>query len=345
MSALTMREVEALIGTARPTPMPASAVLMPTTRAELSASAPPELPGLRAASVWMTSSMIRVCGPNRAGRDRPRALTTPAVTLRANPSGLPMATTSWPTRRRSASPSSAAASSPRSACRTARSDSGSRPVTWYAISRPSASVSWPRLVSATTWADVMRNPSAVSATAEPLPWGRSRPSRPRRSTCTAATDGATWAATSISVREYASSASCSRCSAGSGDVWSLCTNLLHVGQRFTKTFDPLRLVLAHEADAPGERFTAAAGHTRVDERVEDVPILQAQTGHHGHAECCEELLDVTDAGSPRDLAAEEALRVTRNANARVPRLRTKAADARRPCGGLGAFGRVLGHVG
>src|ERR1700730_3555459 len=144
----------------------------------------------------------------------------------------------------------------------------------------------------------MRNPSAVSATAEPLPWGRSRPSRPRRSTWTAATDGATRAATSISVREYASSASCSRCSAGSGDVWSLCTNLLHVGERFAKTLDPLRLVLADETHAPGERFAAAAGHTGVYERVEDVPVLQAQAGHHGHAERREELLDVADPCSP-----------------------------------------------
>jgi hypothetical protein len=38
---------------------------MPTTRASASASAPPELPGLSAASVWMTSSMIR---PGQAER-------------------------------------------------------------------------------------------------------------------------------------------------------------------------------------------------------------------------------------------------------------------------------------
>ena len=41
------------------------------------------------------------------GSERPRAETTPAVTEPAKPCGLPIATTSWPTRSRSASPSSA----------------------------------------------------------------------------------------------------------------------------------------------------------------------------------------------------------------------------------------------
>ena len=45
---MIFREV-ALTGTARPRPTPATAVLIPTTLASLSASAPPELPGLSAA--------------------------------------------------------------------------------------------------------------------------------------------------------------------------------------------------------------------------------------------------------------------------------------------------------
>ena len=40
--------------------------------------AAPELPGFSAASVWMMSSISR---PDRARSDRPRALTTPAVTV------------------------------------------------------------------------------------------------------------------------------------------------------------------------------------------------------------------------------------------------------------------------
>ena len=89
-----MRRVVSLIGTARPTPIPATAVLMPTTSPDETASAPPELPGLRAASVWMTSSMMRTVPAARVGKERPSVLTTPAVTLPASPSGLPTATTS-----------------------------------------------------------------------------------------------------------------------------------------------------------------------------------------------------------------------------------------------------------
>jgi hypothetical protein len=46
-----MSRVVALIGTASPTPMPATAVFTPTTAPVPSASAPPLLPGFRAASV------------------------------------------------------------------------------------------------------------------------------------------------------------------------------------------------------------------------------------------------------------------------------------------------------
>ena len=68
---------------------------MPTTRARPSASAPPELPGFSAASVWITLSTTRPSPVGRSGRARE---TTPAVTDRSKPFGLPTATTSWPTR-------------------------------------------------------------------------------------------------------------------------------------------------------------------------------------------------------------------------------------------------------
>ena len=112
-----------LIGTARPSPTPATAVLIPTTRARESASAPPELPGFSEASVWITSSISRTADPLLVGSDRPSALTTPAVTEPASPSGLPTATTSWPTTRSSASPSSAGGGVPAPALTTARSES------------------------------------------------------------------------------------------------------------------------------------------------------------------------------------------------------------------------------
>ena len=53
---------------------------------------------MSAASVWMTSSTTRAVRPSRVGSERPSPLTTPAVTEPASPSGLPTATTSWPTR-------------------------------------------------------------------------------------------------------------------------------------------------------------------------------------------------------------------------------------------------------
>src|SRR6202050_1511033 len=66
-----IRRVVAFTGTARPRPTPATAVLIPTTCECASASAPPELPGFRAASVWITSSTSRAAAPLRAGRDPP----------------------------------------------------------------------------------------------------------------------------------------------------------------------------------------------------------------------------------------------------------------------------------
>ena len=59
-----------------------TAVFTPITSPRESTSGPPELPGLSAASVWSTSSISR---PDFARSDRPRALTTPAVTVHWNP--------------------------------------------------------------------------------------------------------------------------------------------------------------------------------------------------------------------------------------------------------------------
>ena len=64
------------------------AVFTPMTSPRESSSGPPELPGLSAASVCITSSMSL---PECARRERPSALTTPAVTVHSKPYGLPMA--------------------------------------------------------------------------------------------------------------------------------------------------------------------------------------------------------------------------------------------------------------
>ena len=54
------------------------AVLMPMTSPRELTSGPPELPGFRAASVWMTSSIMR---PVVERMLLPNALMTPAVTV------------------------------------------------------------------------------------------------------------------------------------------------------------------------------------------------------------------------------------------------------------------------
>ncbi len=147
---------------------------MPTTREWLSARAPPELPGFSAASVWITSSISRPAPALRVGRDRPRALTTPAVTEPARPRGLPTATTSWPTTSSSASPRTAGGGVAPDARSTARSDSGSAPTTRNGAVEPSANAAVPDVAPPTTWALVSRKPSPVKTTPEP----RLSPPRP-----------------------------------------------------------------------------------------------------------------------------------------------------------------------
>jgi len=68
------------------------ALLIPTRLPEASTNAPPELPGLIAASVWMKFSNVLI--PKCV---RPSALTMPAVTVWPTPKGLPIASTQSPT--------------------------------------------------------------------------------------------------------------------------------------------------------------------------------------------------------------------------------------------------------
>jgi hypothetical protein len=71
------------------------AVLIPTRLPRTSISAPPELPWLIAASVWMKFSNTLMPRPERSTAD-----TIPAVTVCPTPSGLPIASTMSPTRKR-----------------------------------------------------------------------------------------------------------------------------------------------------------------------------------------------------------------------------------------------------
>ncbi len=70
------------------------AVFTPMTLPFEPTSGPPEFPGFSAASVWMTSSTSR---PVCVRRERPSALTTPAVTVNERPKGFPIATAILPT--------------------------------------------------------------------------------------------------------------------------------------------------------------------------------------------------------------------------------------------------------
>ena len=98
---------------------------MPMTLPPESSSAPPELPGLIAASVWMR---LRTLVPSWTWMVRPKAEMMPAVTLLVYvPSGLPMAIASSPTLAAAESPIGAVGRSVASTFTMARSVSVSMP--------------------------------------------------------------------------------------------------------------------------------------------------------------------------------------------------------------------------
>merc|ERR1719215_2041070 len=80
-------------------------VLTPITCPRLFNNGPPLFPGLMLASVWMQFLMSLPATPLMS---RFNALTTPVVTVRSRPNGLPMATTLCPTSRSSLEPNSSA---------------------------------------------------------------------------------------------------------------------------------------------------------------------------------------------------------------------------------------------
>ena len=61
---------------------------------------------------------------------------------------------------------------------------------------------------------------------------------------------------------------------------------------------------ADETHAPGERFTAATGDARLDERVEHLPLGQPEPGHDRHAGVGEQFLTLGARGAPGDLPPE-----------------------------------------
>ena len=111
------------------------AVLTPTRLPVASISGPPEFPGLIAASVWIKFSKVLMPSPVR-----PSAETMPLVTLWLKPNGLPIASTTSPTRRLSEEAKAMAGRLSRSTRSTARSVSGSLPTSFASNFLPSANV-------------------------------------------------------------------------------------------------------------------------------------------------------------------------------------------------------------
>src|ERR1039457_1312469 len=104
-------------------------------------------------------------------------------------------------------------------------------------------------------------------------------------------------------------------------------------------------MLTDEAHAPRQRLAATAGDARLDQRVEDAAILDSEPGHDRNPEGGEELLDATAAGAPGDLAAEEALRVAGNLDARVASVAPESRDPGAAGGRSGAFGGISRELG
>src|SRR5438309_1288214 len=138
------------------------AVLLPMSAPRPLTSAPPEFPGLIAASVWIKSSYSAM--PTLA---RPTALTIPIVTVWLRPKGLPMASTYSPTWSLSESAQGMVGRSLASTWMTAMSVLGSVPTTLALSSRLSESRT--RISSAfeTTWLFVMMYPLGSAITPDP----------------------------------------------------------------------------------------------------------------------------------------------------------------------------------
>ena len=145
-----------------PPPRCSTAVVTPTRRPSGSISAPPELPGLIAASIC-----TKCCHALPPATRRRVALTIPWVTVWPTPNGLPMASTTSPTRSGGALPSGIAGSEPASMRSTARSVSGSVPIRRPTCREPSESCTPMRAAPSTRCRFVRIVPSVPTITPEP----------------------------------------------------------------------------------------------------------------------------------------------------------------------------------
>ena len=122
---------------------------MPTSSPWVLTSAPPELPGFTAASVWMNDSILKSLG--MAPSCRALALTMPAVMVDCKSNGEPIASTHSPRRSASDDPKASVGSPLASTFSSARSVAESLPMSLASNERPSLSFTLSFEAPSTTW--------------------------------------------------------------------------------------------------------------------------------------------------------------------------------------------------
>src|SRR5579871_1046463 len=118
-------------------------------------------------------------------------------------------------------------------------------------------------------------------------------------------------------------------------------NLFYLTQCAAQGTEPGVLVLADQADTPGECVAAAAGHAGLDERVQHPALGLAQPGHHRDRKCGEHHFPSLGHHAPGHLAAEPQFRLVGDPDPGVTGLLAKPpAPPRRQNLSLGRpFGR------
>src|SRR3984957_8632932 len=126
---------------------------------------------------------------------------------------------------------------------------------------------------------------------------------------------------------------------------ALVADLLHGGHGVAQLADPLRLVLGHQADTPGQRLASTAGHAGVDQRIERLAVVHAQPGHDRHPRRREQDPRAPTLRAPGHDAAERRLCLVCDADAGAAGLLAEAADARLLGHPHLVLGRAVGQLG
>src|SRR5690242_9711335 len=128
----------------------------------------------------------------------------------------------------------------------------------------------------------------------------------------------------------------SRHSGGAGGSWPLVADFLDVAQGVTQPGQPGVGVLSGQPHAPGQRVAAAAGHARLDQRVEHPAFGLAQPGHDRDGQRGEHLGHARAGDAPGHLAPELVLGLPGDLDPAAPGLLAEPADP--ALGGGGPLG-------